>query len=163
METHSQGGEGDELVELVRELIRLQPRLKALLPADLTRLKTRLRRGGHPPDYELFYRVSTALSRHPEPMTMGEIRHVLGVPLSSATRMVTWLVQHRYAKRFADPEDRRVVRVALTAQGRGLSARIDAFLRQQLREVVRRFTQAERIQLVVLLRKLVAALDEVSR
>lgn len=94
---------------------------------------------------------------------MGEIRAALGVPLSSATRMVTWLVQHGYARRSADPDDGRVVRVTLTAEGRALTSRIDAFLRRQLRQVVRRFTASERVQLVVLLRKLVAALDEVSR
>ncbi len=155
--------ESDEIVELVRELIRLQPRLKALLPADLTRLKARLRRGGHPPDYELFYRVGTVLSRSREARTMGEIRHALGVPLSSATRMVAWLVQHGYARRFADPEDRRYIRVVLTAEGRVLTVRIDRFLRRQLRKVVRCFTPAERVRLVLLLRKLIAALDEVSR
>ncbi len=159
----SHRADSDELVDLVRELIRLQPRLKALLPADLSRLKARLRRGGHAPDYELFYRVSTVLARSPEPQTMGEIRAALGVPLSSATRMVTWLVQHGYARRFADPDDRRVVRVTLTEEGRALAVRIDRFLRRQLRHVIRRFTPSERAQLVRLLRKLIAALDEVSR
>lgn len=161
METPAQ--EAVELVELIRQLIRLQPRLKALLPTDLARLKARLRRGGHTPDYELFYRVASVLSRSGEPPTMGEMREALGVPLSSATRMVEWLVRHGYARRFPDPEDRRFIRVALTDEGRRLTTRIDAFLQRQLRRVIRRFSPTERTQLVTLLRKLVAALDEVSR
>lgn len=157
------GPSGQDFSDLVGELIRLQPRLKALLPTDLARLKKRLHRGGRrSAEYELFYRVGLILTRRKDPQTMGEIRTALAVPLSTATRMINWLVANGYARRLADPEDRRIVRVALTRSGTALYAQINTFIRRKLEAVRRRFSPDEYQQLVVLLHRLVAVLDEVS-
>ena len=42
----------------------------------------------------------------------------LSLPLSTATRLVGFLVDNGYAQRMPDPDDRRIVRVALTDSGR---------------------------------------------
>ncbi len=51
---------------------------------------------------------------------MGKLSEAAGVPPSTATRMVDWLVEGGYAERFANLEDRRIARVGLTETGREL-------------------------------------------
>lgn len=158
----------DQIVDILRDFIRLKPRLKAVLPEDLARLKERLGElhpeGGprRSADYDLFYRVGVVLSRHREPLTMGELSEALAVPLSTATRMVDWLVKSGYAERLPDPEDRRVVRVGLTETGQELYQTINGFMRQRVEQVLRRFSAEERENLVLLLRKIVKTLEELD-
>jgi DNA-binding MarR family transcriptional regulator len=158
----------DEVVEILREVIQLKPRLKAMLPEDLARLKERLGElqpeGGprRAADYDLFYRIGAVLSRQREPLSMGELSEALAVPLSTATRMVDWLVESGYARRLPDPDDRRIVRVALTVTGRELYQTISEFIRLRVEQILRRFTAEERKELTLLLRKLVVALEELG-
>ncbi len=155
----------NQITDILRDFIRLKPRLKAVLPEDLARLKERLGKlhpgGGarRAADYDLFYRVGIVLSRQREPLTMGELGEALAVPLSTATRMVDWLVGSGYAERLPDPEDRRVVRVALAETGRELYQSINDFMRQRVEQILHGFTAEEREELVLLLRKLVEALE----
>ncbi len=148
------------------DLIRLQPRFKALFPASLARAKARLLQlhpeGGskRASDYSLFYRIGLVLSREREPLTMGELSEALSVPLSTATRMIDWLVESGYAMRFPDLDDRRIVRVALTETGQELSHTINEFIQQRSEQVLSEFTPQERDELVRLLQKLVKALEK---
>ncbi len=64
---------------------------------------------------------------------MTDLSEDLGTPLSSATRMVDWLVGAGYAERLADPLDRRVVLVRLTESGRRLYQAISDFLEERRR------------------------------
>ncbi|MBI4494985.1 MAG: MarR family transcriptional regulator [Chloroflexi bacterium] len=158
-----------QLAAVWDDLVRLKPRLKAVLPEDLARLKDRLGaiqpEGGarRAADYDLFYRIGVVLARQQEPLTMGQLSEALAVPLSTATRMVDWLVESSYVERLADPEDRRIVRVALTEAGRELYQAIHAFMQQRLEQLLRQFTAEEREQLIVLLRKLIGILDAWAR
>ncbi len=53
--------------------------------------------------------------------TMGELAEALGVALSTATQIVERIEKRGLAQRaHGDPDDRRVVRLALTASGRDL-------------------------------------------
>lgn len=155
----------DELVSLLIRLI-IRPRPGKLdLPENLARAERRLlerRPGTHAMDDVLFYRVGSVLFGGTRPLAMGEISEALGVSLSTATRTVDWLVESAYARRLADPDDRRVVRVALTASGRRLFREIDAWVRSKGRELLERFTVAERAVLIGHLGKLVAGLDEMG-
>jgi DNA-binding MarR family transcriptional regulator len=164
----SANGNVSGLADILRDFIRLKPRLKTLLPEGLMRVKERLgllhpedgpRRAA---DYDLFYRVGIALSRPSAPLTMGELSEALVVPLSTATRMVDWLVESGYAERLPDPEDRRIVRVTLTETGQELYQTINGFLRQRVEQILQRFTAEERENLVLLLRKVVEALEELE-
>jgi DNA-binding MarR family transcriptional regulator len=62
--------------------------------------------------------------------TMGQLARRLGVSLSAATGLADRLVQHGRIERVADPDDRRVVRLRLSRDGR--RAR-DAFRREKRR------------------------------
>ncbi|MCX6006472.1 MAG: MarR family transcriptional regulator [Chloroflexi bacterium] len=77
-------------------------------------------------DYGIFYRVSSNLFRKKE-LTMGELSSALSVPFSTATRIIDVLVADGYIKRMQDPDDRRVVRVALTPDGEKLHNTIETF------------------------------------
>lgn len=154
-----------ELTSLFGELIRLKSRLRVVLPDDLARLKERLGELHGPDahareaDYDLFYRVAVVLHRRREPVTMTDLAEALGAPLSSATRMVDWLVSAGYAERLADPLDRRVVLVALTDAGRRLYQTISGFLEERVAALTDRLTREERATLAALLRKVLAAVE----
>ena len=70
-----------------------------------------------------------------------------------------WWVKSGYAERAPDAQDRRVVRVALTRSGRDLLKAGNKLICQRVEQVLRRFTPDERETLVVLMRKLVASLE----
>ena len=57
-------------------------------------------------------------------------------------------------------EDRRIVRVTLTAAGQELHQIMNAFLRQRIEQILQHFTAEEREQLVFLLQKVAAAFAE---
>jgi DNA-binding MarR family transcriptional regulator len=155
-----------EFTEIVRHLIGLKPRLKVVLPEDLARAKARFDtshpagKAGSVADYDLLFNIGVILSRRQEPVTMGELSQALDVPLSTATRIVDWLVKNAFAERLPDPDDRRIVRVALTETGQAMCRAGNEFIGKRVEQLLRPFTPEEREHLVLLLRKLVAALEE---
>jgi len=62
------------------------------------------------------------------PLTMTDLSETLGVPLSTATRMVERLIDKGLAIRSRIEDDRRVVRVDLSAEGNRLQ---QTFLEQR--------------------------------
>jgi DNA-binding MarR family transcriptional regulator len=159
-----------ELREVWEELFSLYPRLRTTLPADLARAKARLRERHSQADLQsfgehhifIFYRIGTLLERHAEPMTMHELGAALCVPLSTATRMVDGLVETGYARRLPDPEDRRIVRVALTDSGKKLFATFNEFFNRRVEEFLRHFTIQERENMIALMQKGVEVLREIT-
>ena len=94
---------------------------------------------------------------------MGELSGVLSVPLSTATRIVDWLVDRGYVLRLPDAEDRRVVRVALTGNGRELHKAIERYIRQRVQQILSCLTDGERSTLITLMGKVVSTLKEIAR
>ncbi|MBM3130977.1 MAG: winged helix DNA-binding protein [Chloroflexi bacterium] len=157
-----------EIVTLWEDTICLRVYQKSLLPTDLLRAKKRLAklsaRGGahHLADQPFFfYRVCVIIARQNGSATMGELSSALGVPLSTATRLVNQLAAGGYVKRATDPADRRIVRVALTAEGNSLYRAIHDFAQQRVQTALRRFTPRERTTLLALLHKALPALSEI--
>ncbi len=159
-----------ELRQVWDELFSLYPRLRTALPSDLTRAKARLHELHARSDAQpfgdhhifIFYRIGILLERHAGPMTMRELGAALGVPLSTATRMVDSLVEAGYAKRLPDPEDRRIVRVALTNSGKNLYATFNEFFNRRVEEFLRHFTSQERATMIALMQKGVEVLREIT-
>lgn len=108
---------------------------------------------------DVFFTVGFVFSLQPEPITMGELSRVLGVPFSTTTRIVDWLVENGYVQRLADPEDRRVVRVELTDSGRELYRVINDILLKTADQFLKNFSLEERKELGRLLGKLVDNLE----
>jgi DNA-binding MarR family transcriptional regulator len=155
-----------EMVDLIQRLFRLKNRFRVVMPENLVSLRQKIQTlepGGKQGDgngLELFYRVGTIFTHHPEPMAMGELSHEMDVPLSTATRIMDWLVTNGYAQRLPDPKDRRVVRVALTPEGTELYKTIHEFFVERLKVFMRRFTIKERETFITLFRKVVDAMEE---
>lgn len=148
----------DQAAAIVRDILRLKPRLKLRLTPDVARAKAQfdtLRSTGN----ETLFQVGIVLARQPEPLSMGELSKALDVPLSTATRIVDWWVNNGYVERSPDPKDRRVVRVALTRSGRELLKAGHKLICRRVEQVLRHFTPQERETLVVLMRKLVTSLE----
>jgi DNA-binding MarR family transcriptional regulator len=101
------------------------------------------------------YDVLYTLSKCPEPVSLSELnRHVL-LSQPAVSRMVDRLAGRGLIARSTDPDDRRGVRLSLTAPGRELQRRIG---RQHARDVARAMTGAlsneELRQLTAICRKL---------
>ena len=140
-------------VMLSKELAQIQERLDGIHPE----------RESHPhANYELFYRVSNSMYRKGN-LTMGELSNALSVPLSTATRITDWLVDNGYIQRLPDPEDRRIVRVALTSIGRELYETIDRYIRQRVQQILSSLTDEERTTLLALVGKVVSTLKETAK
>jgi DNA-binding MarR family transcriptional regulator len=155
------------MAEIARQFIQLAPRLKATMPEDDELIQVReqlfaLHTGARPEfgDVGLFLNLSLALDQHDGPISMGDLSRALSVPLSSATRVVDLMVKSSFVERLPDPDDRRVVRVALTETGRAMYRAVNTAIQRRVERMLRPFTPDERETLIALLRKLVAGLEE---
>jgi DNA-binding MarR family transcriptional regulator len=155
-----------EFASLLRRIRHLKPFLNAKLPEELVEIHTRLEqthpggKAGSAADMELLQTVAVALTRQPEPLSMGELSRLLDVPLSSATRIIDWLVESGYLERLPDPQDRRVVRVGLTQIGWQIYQRGNAMMHEKFEKWLASFTAEECQTLIDLLAKLVDAMEK---
>jgi DNA-binding MarR family transcriptional regulator len=156
-----------QLAEIIRHCIRLKSRFRSVLPGDdeFNDIVARLV-GSHPQgkaastaDFGLLFHVCIVLSGNKEAISMGELSQALDVPLSTATRIVDWLVKNDYVERLSDPRDRRVVRVTLTPTGRAMYQAGDKFIQSRVEALLQPFTVAEREDLVMLANKLIRAFE----
>ena len=125
---HFSGSESTQkdIGDILLRLFYLRHRLRGKLPEQLLNLKANIQEHNlrekieQVNDQDVFFTIGFIFSRQSEPITMGDLSRILGVPFSTATRTVDWLVNNNYIQRLADPEDRRVVRVELTGAGKEL-------------------------------------------
>lgn len=99
-----------------------------------------------------FHRVGEILLQRKNP-TMGEISQALSVPFSTATRLINWWVESGFAQRLSDPNDRRIVRVALTEDGERLLRAIERHIAQTVERILAPLHVEEREALLRLLSK----------
>ena len=156
-----------QFTEIVRHLIHLRSRLKTapthkhadhpmahLMGADAPASEI------SPADFDLLYKICVICSHHEAPVTMGELRAHLDVPLSTATRIVDWLVKQGIVERSADPNDRRIVRVGLMERGHAIHRAGSAMIQKRSESLLGHFTPDERETLLQLMEKLVQALED---
>ena len=157
-----------EIKDLLLRLTSLRQRFRMNLPESLTVLKERLSqtRRSNPIEssfnFDQFYTVASVFAHQPEPMTMGELGRSLDVRLSTATRIVDWLVSNGYACRLADPGDRRIVRVKMTEAGSLMYSEIDAYFRERISDMLHSFSTQERCSFLELLEKMVSNMEKES-
>ncbi len=87
------------------------------------------------------------LSSTQEP-TMSELGRSICMDLSTLTRTVDKLVEKEFVVRKSDPEDRRVVRVAITAGGRKIIGRFEEERRKKIESMLTEMTPEERSNLL---------------
>ncbi len=81
--------------------------------------------------------VLKVLFRH-DRCKMKELSAALGVTLGNMTSMVDRLSRYGYVERLSDPGDRRVVRVRLTAKGKGVLRKAFETKKKNISRVLRR-------------------------
>ena len=154
-----------QIGSLVQDFLQIEMKLSAILPKEIEQLQYLLDevRNGEKPhrfiNYNFFSRIIYNLYRESD-MSMGELSHALSVPFSTATRMVDWFVDNGFAQRLSDPDDRRVVRVALTDGGRELYRSIERNIGQRSRHLLSPLTAEEQTMFFMLMDKVVKALRE---
>jgi len=157
----SQKMDSTRVNHLVQDFLQFLMKAQTMLPQELTQLQKQLDElyPKHQPavKYDLFYRISRNLYRKSS-MTMGELSNALLIPISTATGMVDLLVNSGYAQRVSDPEDRRVVRVALTDSGRELHQTIENHLGQQIQRILSYLTEKEQNTFLAIIPKMLSAL-----
>jgi len=157
-----------QVTAVVQGFMQVWNRFEATLSKELSQIEESLQ-GMHPQrehqpnaNYELFYRACSSI--YPKGnVTMGEFSNALSIPLSTATRIADWLVDHGYIQRLADSDDRRVVRIALTDSGRGLFEAIDRYVRERLHKILSCLTDEEMGTFLSLVGKVVTGLKEAAR
>jgi len=146
----------EQFFDLMQRFVRARPRFVA--PRPLARFKRELESmggaEGKPDDRTSVHRVLMTLAQATHPPSMGELSAELGVPLSTATRAVDWLVAGAFVERVADPADRRTVRVRMTPKGQKIHQAFVDFNRQRIARILRAFTPAEQAQLLKLMNRL---------
>ncbi len=149
----------DRFVDLVQQLMREHPRLVfpdervATLKEQMQDLKRSSR--ANPEDRFFLFRILAILRHNQVPPTMGELSTQLDVPLSSVTRLVDGLVRAKLAERSDDPNDRRIVRLRLSARGQLFTEASVSFLRHRIQQLLEHFTAEEQAQLLRLMTKLI--------
>lgn len=157
-----------EIVTLWEDAVCLRAYHKSLVPLDWWRAKKHLDRLARHQNARAneqpfsLYRVCVMIARHNGSVTMGELSHRLGIPLSTTTRLVQRLDQGGYVKRTPDSRDRRIVRLALTPKGRTLHRAVQTFAQQRVEAMLRRLTPQERTLFLTLLHKALPALADTA-
>ena len=106
-----------EALELWHRWLRFHRQMLARLDGDL-----RTNRSLSLEQYDVLFQLSLGGGA----MRMGELAAATLIAPSSCTRIVGTLVAAGLVARTADPDDRRVVRIALTTAGRGAQRRAAA-------------------------------------
>jgi len=153
----------EQFIELMQRYICLRPRM--ILPEHVVQFKKKMEglkgAGGSPEDHSFLFRILILLAQSEKPVTMSELSTELNVPMSTATRIVDWLVRGDMVERVNDPSDRRVVRVGMSQGGRELYETGMAYNKQRITKLLKDFTAEEQTQLLKLMNKLFdALLDE---
>jgi DNA-binding MarR family transcriptional regulator len=147
----------DRFFELVQRFIHMRPKL--VVPEHVARFKQQmqnLKLGGanNHEDRAFIFRIFIILERSATSPTMGELSTELGIPLSSATRIVDGLVSANFIERIQDANDRRVVRVQMSKAGQEIYQTAMDFNKQRISHMLSNFTPEEQTQLLYLMNKL---------
>ncbi len=150
----------EQFVDLIQRYISLRP--KMILPEHVVQFKKKMEglkskmdgAGGNPEDFSFLFRILILLAKSANSLTMSELGAELNVPMSTATRIVDWLVRGDMVERINDPNDRRIVRVGMSKTGRELYESGMAYNKQRIGNLLRDFSSDERAQLLKLMNKL---------
>jgi DNA-binding MarR family transcriptional regulator len=153
----------ENFVELLQKFIHLRPKL--ILPDRVVRFKQQISESfknsktGGPDDFHFIFHIFIILAQRDSPPTMGELSADLNTPFSTATRIVDGLVQSHFVERFSDPDDRRIVRVQMTSNGREFYQTFLDYNQDRIEHLLNNFSTEEKCQLYHLMSKLLDSLE----
>jgi DNA-binding MarR family transcriptional regulator len=154
-----------DIIKILMRLFYLRRSFRGKLPRELENIKTSIQ--GHNlrekieqvNDKDVFITIGFVLCHRSMPLTMGDVSRILGIPFSTATRTVDWLVENGYVQRLTDPEDRRVVLVGPTEAGKALNQAMNNLILERAEQLLQNFSPEERKEFGRLLGKLVDNLE----
>src|SRR5215212_7653840 len=150
----------EQFIALMQRYISLRPKL--ILPEHVVQFKKKMEafRGAssNSEDHAFVFRILMLLSQNAEPLTMSELSSELNVPMSTATRIADGLVRAEMVERVNDSNDRRVVRVGMSKNGRKLYETGTMYNKQRIAKLLKDFSEEEQTQLLNLMNKLFDAL-----
>jgi DNA-binding MarR family transcriptional regulator len=151
-----------QFVDLLHCFIRLRPNL--ILPEHVARFKQQVieslknSKMGDADDYRFIIHIIVLLAHRENAPTMGELSSDLNIPLSTATRLIGWLVQSNFLIRFSDPNDRRIVRIKMSEQGIQFYKTFLDISTIRVEKLLSDFSEDEKSQLFYLMDKLMNSL-----
>ena len=89
---------------------------------------------------------------------MSDISAALGVTLANVTTMVDRLLRDGFVERSEDPEDRRIVRIGLTKEGKKLYDDVREAKRRHLTDIFGRITSKDRETLLSIMAQIAEAM-----
>jgi DNA-binding MarR family transcriptional regulator len=95
-------------------------------------------------------------------LTIGTMSQMRGVDAPTATGIITRLEQHGLVERRHDHEDRRVVKVYLTDEGRDIVNTLAAPVEQFEQSMTRGFSEGEQDRLEAQLQQIIANVSELG-
>jgi DNA-binding MarR family transcriptional regulator len=103
--------------------------------------------------------VLSALERHPEGLTMGQLSRSIMVSNGNITAVVNRLLEDGWVARRADQSDRRVATVCLTRKGRSIFMRMASTHEQWVDQMFQGLSDERIDQLMELLAELRASIE----
>jgi DNA-binding MarR family transcriptional regulator len=94
--------------------------------------------------------------------TIGTMSQISGVDAPTGTGIITRLEQHGLVERRHDREDRRVVKVYLTDEGRDIIHTLAAPVKQFEQSMKRGFSEGEQARLLAQLQQIIANVSEIG-
>jgi DNA-binding MarR family transcriptional regulator len=150
----------EQFVELIQKFICLRPKL---VPTEhVLQFKKKMEAlkgsGYTSEDHSFVLRLLILLSQSEESLTMSKLSTELNLPMSTATRIVDWLVNSGVVERINDPNDRRVVRVSISKIGRELHETGMEHNKKRISRLLKDFTPEEQTQFLNLMNKLYSSM-----
>lgn len=94
---------------------------------------------------------------------MTDIARFLIITTAAATGLVERLVKYGYVVRISDPQDRRIIKIKLSAKGAEMVKKINAQKRQMIIEIFGKISQEEREDYLRILMRIRQILSEESK
>ncbi|MDD5093473.1 MAG: MarR family transcriptional regulator [Dehalococcoidia bacterium] len=149
----------EKLANLPDDFIKLYDEMGSPTPEDVAEIRQRFHMlvGNDGPGKiagEMVFFKMYRLLRQEEMLTMGELSEKLKIETYTATRLVSWWVEKGFAERSGDPNDRRIVRIALTENGRQFHEIMESVIMRRVLRIMGRLTTDEQITFLSLVQKI---------
>ncbi len=102
--------------------------------------------------------VLSAISRKGSPK-MTDLAHEMNTTLGNVTTIVERIVKEGYLERGSDPDDRRIVRVALTNKGKTFMKKAAEHKRKNFGKIFGKMEEADRKTVLNIMKKLADAIN----
>ena len=101
--------------------------------------------------------------RGKDSMRMGELANSLGVSMAAATGIVDKLVRNGFALRGGSPNDRRIVNISITSQGKRIAEKHNQARMKAIVDIFKNLSEPDRNKYLEILQKINQHLRQAAR